>query len=92
VGAPDRSRRGQAVRALELRGARALGAYDEFVGRLHKAAFRQALEAVTRETSGDSAEFAKTEEIGKELQGGLLALLYEASPGLAKVVRDYAIF
>lgn len=73
-------------------GARALGAYDEFVGRLHETAFRDALEAVTRETSRDSAEFAKAEEIGKELQGGLLALLYEASPGLAKVVRDYAIF
>jgi hypothetical protein len=73
-------------------GARALGAYDEFVGRLHETAFRDALEAVTRETSRDSAEFAKADEIGKELQGGLLALLYEASPGLAKVVRDYAIF
>jgi hypothetical protein len=73
-------------------GARALGAYDEFVGRLHETAFRKALEAVTRETSRASAEFAKAEEIGKELQGGLLALLYEASPGLAKVVRDYAIF
>jgi hypothetical protein len=73
-------------------GARAVGAYDEFVGRLHETPFRSALEAVTRETSGDSAEFAKSEELGKELQGGLLALLYEASPGLAKVVRDYAIF
>lgn len=73
-------------------GARALGAYDEFLGLLHEAAFREALEGVTREASRDSAEFAKAEEIGRELQGGLLALLYEASPDLAKVVRDYAIF
>lgn len=73
-------------------GGRALGAYDEFVGRLNETEFREALEEVTRETSRDSAEFAKAEEIGKELQGGLLALLYEASPDLAKVVRDYAIF
>lgn len=73
-------------------GGRALGAYDEFLGRLHEREFRDALEAVTRENSRDSAEFAKADEIGKELQGGLLALLYEASPDLAKVVRDYAIF
>jgi hypothetical protein len=73
-------------------GGRALGAYDEFVGRLHDAEFRNALESVTRENSGESAEFTKATEIGKELQGGLLALLYEASPDLAKVVRDYAIF
>jgi len=73
-------------------GGRALGAYDEFLGRLHDAEFRGALEEVTRESSADSPEFARANEIGKELQGGLLALLYEASPGLAKVVRDYAIF
>lgn len=73
-------------------GGRALGAYDEFVGRLHDAEFRKALEDVSRENAGKSAEFAKATEIGKELQGGLLALLYEASPDLAKVVRDYAIF
>jgi len=73
-------------------GGRALGAYDEFLGRLHESEFRDRLEEVTRENSGDSAEFAKADEIGKELQGGLLALLYEASPNLAKVVRDYAIF
>jgi hypothetical protein len=73
-------------------GGRALGAYDEFLGHLHNAEFRHALEEVTRESSGESAEFARANEIGKELQRGLLALLYEASPGLAKVVRDYAIF
>jgi len=73
-------------------GGRALGAYDEFLGRLHDAEFRHALEEVTRESSADSPEFARASEIGKELQRGLLALLYEASPGLAKVVREYAIF
>jgi hypothetical protein len=73
-------------------GGRALGAYDEFLGRLHDSEFRHALEEVTRESSSESVEFARADEIGKELQGGLLALLYEASPALAKVVRDYAIF
>ena len=73
-------------------GGRALGAYDEFLGRLHEEEFRGALEEVTRESSAGSPEFARANEIGKELQDGLLALLYEASPVLAKVVRDYAIF
>lgn len=47
---------------------------------------------MTRETAHDSVGFAKAEEIGRELQDGLLALLHEASPDLAKVVRDYSIF
>jgi hypothetical protein len=73
-------------------GARTLGAYDEFVGRMHQSDFREELERVTRDTAKASAAFSEAERIGKELQAGLLALLHEASPHLAKVVRDYAIF
>ncbi|HEX6687693.1 MAG TPA: hypothetical protein VF085_03400 [Solirubrobacterales bacterium] len=73
-------------------GARTLGAYDEFVGRMHQSDFRQKLESLTRDTAKASAAFAEVEQIGKEIQAGLLALLHEASPQLAKVVRDYAIF
>lgn len=73
-------------------GARTLGAYDEFVGRMHQEDFREDLEKVTRDTAVDSTAFSEAGQIGKELQAGLLALLYEASPQLAKVVRDYAIF
>jgi hypothetical protein len=73
-------------------GARTLGAYDEFVGHMHQENFRQELEEVTRGTATESDAFSETVQIGKELQAGLLSLLYEASPQLAKVVRDYAIF
>jgi hypothetical protein len=72
-------------------GARTLGAYDEFVGRLHDEGFRSALEKVTRETSSSSPEFAEMQRIGNELEEGLLALLYETRH-LPEVVREYAIF
>ena len=72
-------------------GARTLGAYDEFVGRLHEEDFREALEKVTRETSASSPEFAEMQRIGHELEDGLLALLYETRH-LPEVVREYALF
>jgi hypothetical protein len=73
-------------------GGRTLGVYDEFIGRLNEEGFRRELQSVTRETADDSAAFSDVRRIGKELQAGLLALLYEASRELSKVVRDYAIF
>jgi hypothetical protein len=73
-------------------GARALGAYDEFVGRMNEPGFREELQGVTRDSSRSSGAFAEVGRIGKELQAGLLALLHETSGELPKVVRDYAIF
>jgi hypothetical protein len=73
-------------------GARALGAYDEFVGRMNEAGFRQELQGVTRDNAGASDAFSEACRIGEELQAGLLALLYEAPTELPKVVREYAIF
>jgi hypothetical protein len=73
-------------------GARTLGAYDEFVGRMNNEAFRRELQEVTRENHHASEAFSEVQRIGKELEAGLLALLYETSGELAKVVRDYAIF
>lgn len=73
-------------------GARTLGAYDEFVGRMNESGFRQELQSVTRDTAGGSDAFSEACRIGKELQSGLLALLYEAPTELPKVARDYAIF
>jgi hypothetical protein len=73
-------------------GGRALGAYDEFIGRMDDQEFRRELRAVSRETANDAPAFSDVRRIGKELQAGLLALLYEASRELSKVVRDYAIF
>lgn len=72
-------------------GARTLGAYDEFVGRMNDEGFREALKKVTRETSGSSPEFTEMQRIGHELEDGLLALLYETRH-LPDVVREYAIF
>ncbi len=73
-------------------GVRTLGAYDEFVGRMNEAGFREALQQVTRDNSHTSDAFAKACEIGRELESGLLALLYEAPTELPKVAREYAIF
>ena len=71
-------------------GGRALGAYDEFVGLLNDPTFREELNKVTRE-SKDCPAFADAARLGKELEQGLLALLFETE-SLPKLVRDYAIF
>lgn len=54
--------------------------------------FRQELQSVSRETADDSAALSDVRRIGKELQAGLLALLYEPSRELSKVTRDYMTF
>lgn len=72
-------------------GARALGAYDEFIGLLDDAGFREALEGVTRADADGSSEFGEVRRVGKDLEKGLLALLFETDE-LPKVVRDYGIF
>lgn len=72
-------------------GGRTLGAYDEFIGLLHQKEFRDALESLSREEADASVEFDHARRLGKDLQRGLLALLFETEP-LARVVRDYAIF
>ena len=72
-------------------GARALGAYDEFMGRLDDEGFRRELQEVTRDSANESDAFADVRELGGDLQAGLLALLFETEP-LRDVVRDYGIF
>jgi hypothetical protein len=72
-------------------GARTLGAYDDFVGRMNETDFRHDLQGVTRDNAGESAAFSDVSRIGMELEAGLLALLYETR-SLPQVVRDYAIF
>jgi hypothetical protein len=72
-------------------GGRALGAYDEFLGLLNDEAFRNALEALTRQEADRSAEFAEVRRLGEELQQGLLALLFDTAL-LPPFVREYAIF
>lgn len=72
-------------------GARTFGAYDEFVGRMDDPEFRKELVSVVRNNADASAAFTDVQRLGRELQGGLLALLYETRE-LPQVVRDYAIF
>src|SRR5664280_3772 len=72
-------------------GGRALGAYDDFLGLLDDESFRAELNAVTRESSKASAAFAEAARLGKELELGLLALLFETD-SLPKLVREYGIF
>lgn len=72
-------------------GARTLGAYDEFVGRMNEVDFRRALRGVTRENAPESTAFSDVQRIGRDLEDGLLALLYETRY-LPDVVRDFAIF
>lgn len=72
-------------------GGRALGAYDDFLGLLDNGAFRDELKTVTRQTSRDSPAFKEAARLGKELERGLLALLFETD-SLSKLARDYVVF
>jgi hypothetical protein len=71
-------------------GARALGAYDRWIGLLGRPEAREEL-ARLREADREGSElFAQIREIGDELQRGLLALLYET--GLSPLTRWYGLF
>lgn len=72
-------------------GGRALGAYDDFLGHLDDKDFRDELESVTRETSKESPAFQDAARLGKDLERGLLALLFETE-SLPKLARDYVVF
>lgn len=72
-------------------GGRALVAYDRFVGMLDDTSRRDELEAVTRSEAHDSPAFLEAKRLGKEIEQGLLALLFECEP-FPQLVRDYAIF
>jgi len=72
-------------------GARALGAYDQFVGLLDDKNLRQRLENLTRATAEESEVFAEVRLLGSQFEAGLLALLFETEP-LSKLVRDYGVF
>lgn len=72
-------------------GGRALGAYDDFLGRLDDNEFRDALESVTRDSSKDSPAFKDAARLGKDLERGLLALVFETE-SLPKLAREYIVF
>jgi hypothetical protein len=72
-------------------GVRALGAYDEFLGLLDSATFRDELNGLTRATADQSEAFQTVRRLGRELQAGLLGLIFETET-LPKLVREYGIF
>ena len=72
-------------------GARALRAYDAFVGLLDDQDARAHLAGLTRETAQADPLFRRARAQGDALEQGLLALLFERQP-LARLVREYGVF
>ncbi len=72
-------------------GVRALDAYDEFLGLLDDEGFRDELNGVTRASADQSEAFQRVRRLGRELQAGLLGLIFETET-LPKLVREYGIF
>jgi hypothetical protein len=71
-------------------GARALRAYDRWIGLLGDASTRAELAALREADRESSPLFAQVREIGDELQRGLLTLLYETR--LSPLTRWYGLF
>ena len=72
-------------------GARALRAYDAFVGLLDDPGARAHLRGLTREAAQSDPVFRRARGYGDQLESGLLALLFERQP-LARLVREYGVF
>jgi len=71
-------------------GARALAAYDRWVGLMAQPDVRTELETLTFATRDTSTLYAEIREIGREFEDGLGALLFSSS--LGRLTRTYAIF
>lgn len=72
-------------------GVRTLGAYDRFLALLDDPARRAALEGLTRERAREDETFQECRRLGREIQQGLSALLFEREP-LRRLVRQYGVF
>ncbi|RKQ92587.1 putative nucleotidyltransferase DUF294 [Solirubrobacter pauli] len=72
-------------------GARALGAYDQFLGILGDESCRDHLAGLRREDAKRSAVFMDARRSGETLQDALLALLFE-TPQFTQVARAYSVF
>ena len=55
-------------------------------------AVRDELRKLSRETADTSEVYREVRNIAKTLQNGFLALLFETSPALTTVVREYGLF
>lgn len=72
-------------------GVRTLAAYDRFLGRLDDAAFRSELQALARGEEHRSAAWTEARRLGRQIEEGLLALLFDRD-ALARLVRQYGLF
>jgi hypothetical protein len=72
-------------------GARTFAAYDQFLGLLDDPERRGRLEDLSRDEAATDPIFADARRLGREVQQGLLALLFEREP-LRRLVRQYLIF
>lgn len=72
-------------------GVRTLTAYDRFLGRLDDEAFRDELRGLARGEESRSAAWTEARRLGRQIEEGLLALLYDRD-ALARLVRQYATF
>jgi hypothetical protein len=72
-------------------GARALRAYDEFLGILSDRPLRDELSELKREDAGRSELFDRIKRLGDEFELGLLSLLFDDGE-LQRLVREYLIF
>ncbi|MGK2938351.1 MAG: hypothetical protein ACSLFR_11180, partial [Solirubrobacteraceae bacterium] len=72
-------------------GVRTLTAYDRFLGRLDDSAFRDELRGLARGDEARSAAWTEARRLGRQIEEGLLALLFERD-ALARLVRQYGVF
>lgn len=72
-------------------GVRSLSAYDEFLGILDDGDQRARLSELSADDAAQSPLFERVTELGKEFEGGLLALLFD-DPELRRRMREYIVF
>ncbi len=71
-------------------GGRTLGAYDRFLALIDDPERRGRLEALDRDAAPADPVFQEARRLGREVQQGLLALLFEREP-LRRLVRQYLV-
>lgn len=72
-------------------GGRTLGAYDRFLRLIDDPEQRGHLETLDRESAPADPVFQEARRLGREVQQGLLALLFEREP-LRRLARQYLVF
>jgi hypothetical protein len=72
-------------------GVRSMTAYDQFLGILNEGDKRRQLTQLGADEAAESPLFAGVAQLGREFEGGLLALLFD-DPELRRRMREYIVF